>query len=52
MSLVQIIGLSLIKTTIVNSILTVKNSAENSSALTMAVGTSPVSAHLIIKQLC
>ena len=46
----QVIGLSLIKTTVVNSILTVKKFAENSSALT--VGTSPVSARLIIKQLC
>lgn len=50
----QITGMALVQTTIVNSILTVRNPAGNSPALTitpLAGGTRPVSAHLVITQL-
>ncbi len=48
----QIVGLALVTTTSVNSILTVRNPAGNTPALTItprAGGTRPVSAHLVIK---
>jgi hypothetical protein len=50
----QIVGMSLVTTTVINSILTVRNPATNSLALTMtpfAGGTVPVSAHLLITQI-
>ena len=50
----QIVGMSLVTTTGTNSILTVRNPANNSTALTItpiAGGTMPVSAQLIITQL-
>ncbi|WP_312563237.1 hypothetical protein, partial [Anaerospora sp.] len=50
----QIVGLALVTTTVINSILTVRNPAGNSTALTitpLAGGTRPVSAHLVITQL-
>ncbi len=50
----DIIGMSIITTTEVNSILTVRNPAGNSTALTitpLAGGTRPVSAHLVITQI-
>jgi len=50
----DIIGISIITTTEVNSILTVRNPAGNSTALTitpLAGGTRPVSAHLVITQI-
>ncbi len=50
----QIEGLSLIETTTINSILTVRNPAANSTALTItpnAGGTQQVSAHLVITQI-
>jgi hypothetical protein len=50
----QITGEALVQTTVVNSILTVRNPAGNSTALTitpLAGGTRPVSATLIIEQL-
>jgi len=50
----QIIGLAILETTSINSILTVRNPADNSTALTitpLAGGTQPVSAHLVITQL-
>ena len=50
----DIIGLSIVTTTSVNSILTVRNPAGNSTALTitpLAGGTRPVSAHLVITQI-
>ena len=50
----QIVGVSLVTTTVINSILTVRNPAGNSTALTvtpLAGGTSSVSAHLVITQL-
>jgi hypothetical protein len=50
----QITGESLVQTTTVNSILTVRNPAGNSTALTitpLAGGTRPVSASLIVEQL-
>jgi hypothetical protein len=50
----QIIGLAYVKTTTVDSILTVRNPAGNSPALTitpLAGGTRSVSAHLTIKQI-
>lgn len=50
----QIVGLSIITTTVVNSILTVRNPSGNSTALTitpLAGGTRPVSAHLKILRL-
>lgn len=50
----DIIGMSIVTTTSVNSVLTVRNPAGNSTALTitpLAGGTRPVSAHLVITQL-
>ena len=50
----QIVGVALVQTTVVNSILTVRNPAGNSTALTitpLAGGTRPVSAHLVITQI-
>ena len=50
----QIIGMALVTTTTINSILTVRNPADNAAALTItpsAGGTLPVSAHLVITQL-
>jgi hypothetical protein len=50
----QIVGMALVTTTITNSILTVRNPAGNSTALTitpLAGGTRPVSAHLVIMQI-
>ena len=50
----DIVGISIITTTEVNSILTVRNPAGNSTALTitpLAGGTRPVSAHLVITQI-
>ena len=50
----QLTGMSLVTTTVINSILTVRNPAGNSTALTitpLAGGTSPVSAHLVITQI-
>jgi hypothetical protein len=50
----QIIGVSLVTTTVTNSVLTVRNPAANSTALTItpiAGGTRSVSAHLVITQL-
>jgi hypothetical protein len=50
----QISGMALVTTTIVNSLLTVRNPAGNSTALTItpsAGGTKPISAHLVITQI-
>ena len=50
----QIIGLSILATTTINSILTVRNPADNLTALTitpLAGSTQPVSAHLVITQI-
>src|SRR5579859_5573291 len=50
----QIVGMSLVTTTVINSVLTVRNPAANSTALTMtpfAGGASPVSAQLVITQV-
>lgn len=50
----QIVGMALISTTAANSILTLRNPADNASALTVtpnAGGTLPVSAHLVIMQI-
>lgn len=50
----QIMGMALVQTTVINSILTLRNPAGNSTALTMtplAGGTRPVSAHLFITQI-
>ena len=50
----QIIGMCIITTTTINSILSVVNPTGNSTALTItpvAGGTHPVSAHLVITQL-
>ena len=50
----QIVGMSLVQTTGVNSALTVRNPAGNSTALTitpLAGGTRPVSAHLAITEI-
>ncbi|KAF5069747.1 hypothetical protein DSECCO2_229320 [anaerobic digester metagenome] len=50
----QIVGIALIRTTVSNSILTVRNPASESTALTitpLAGGTEPVSAHLVILQI-
>ncbi|WPC41510.1 DNRLRE domain-containing protein [Clostridium sp. JS66] len=49
----QIVGMALVQTTVINSILTVRNPASESTALTitpLAGGTEPVSAHLVITQ--
>ena len=50
----QIVQMAIIETTSVNSILTVRNPADNSTALTitpLAGGTDAVSAHLVIIQI-
>ena len=50
----QIIGMAIVETTSINSILTVRNPAGNAAALTItsvAGGPRPVSAHLVITQL-
>lgn len=50
----QIVGLAIVETSSVNSILTVRNPAGNAAALTitpLAGGTRPVSAHLVIMQI-
>ncbi len=50
----QIVGMALVTTTTINSILTVRNPAGNAAALTitpLAGGARPVSAHLIITQI-
>jgi hypothetical protein len=50
----QIVGMALVQTTVINSVLTVRNPAGNSTALTitpLAGGTRPVSAHLVITQI-
>jgi len=50
----EIVGIVLVTTTVVNSVLTVRNPAGNSTALTitpLAGGTRPVSAHLVITQI-
>lgn len=50
----QIVGMALVQTTVINSILTVRNPAGNATTLTitpLAGGTRPVSAHLVITQL-
>jgi hypothetical protein len=50
----QIVGMALVETTVINSILTVRNPASESTALTitpLAGGTEPVSAHLVIIRL-
>ena len=50
----QLVGTALVQTTLVNSIITVRNPAGNATALTItpiAGGTRPVSAHLVITRL-
>lgn len=50
----QIIGMAILETTTINSVLTVRNPADNSTALTitpLAGGTQQVSAHLVITQI-
>ena len=50
----QIVGMALVQTTVINSLLTVRNPASESTALTitpLAGGTEPVSAHLVITQI-
>ena len=50
----QIVGMSIVSTTEINSILTVRNPAGNAAALTItpfAGGTRSVSAHLVITQI-
>ncbi len=50
----QIVGIAIVTTTAVNSVLTVRNPAGNAAALTvtpLAGGTRPVSAHLTIIQI-
>jgi hypothetical protein len=50
----QIVGMSLVSTTLINSVITVRNPGGNTTALTItpkAGGASPVSAHLIITQI-
>ncbi|MBR1931516.1 MAG: collagen-like protein, partial [Lachnospiraceae bacterium] len=50
----QIIGMAIVTTTVINSILTIRNPAGNATALTitpLAGGTRPVSAHLVIIQI-
>ena len=50
----QIIGMAIVTTTTINSILTVRNPADNTTALTItpnAGGTEPVSAHIVIMQI-
>ena len=50
----QIIGMAIVTTTVINSILTVRNPAGNAPVLTItpsAGGTRPVSEHLVILQI-
>ena len=50
----QIVGMAIVETTTVDSVLTVRNPAGNAAALTitpLAGGTRPVSAHLVIIQI-
>ncbi|WP_257142887.1 collagen-like protein, partial [Bacillus pseudomycoides] len=50
----QIVGVALVQTSVINSILTVRNPASESTALTitpLAGGTESVSAHLVITRL-
>jgi hypothetical protein len=50
----QIVGMALVQTTVINSVLTVRNPAGNSTALTitpLAGGTRSDSAHLVIMQI-
>ena len=50
----QIVGMAIVTTTDINSVLTVRNPAGNAAALTitpLAGGTRPVSAHLVITQI-
>ena len=50
----QIVGMAIITTTTINSILTVRHPAGSAAALTitpLAGGTRPVSAHLVITQI-
>ena len=50
----QIVGMAIISTSVVNSVLTVRNPAGNATALTitsLAGGTRAVSAHLVITQI-
>ena len=50
----QIVGMAIVTTTAVDSVLTVRNPAGNAAALTvtpLAGGTRPVSAHLVITQI-
>lgn len=50
----QIVGMAIVDTTVINSILTVRNPAGNAAALgitPLAGGTRPVSAHLVIVQI-
>jgi hypothetical protein len=50
----QIVGLALVRTSVINSILTVRNPASETTALTItpsAGGTEPVSAHLVITRI-
>ncbi len=50
----QIIGMAIVETTVINSVLTVRNPEGTAAALTitpLAGGTRPVSAHLVITQI-
>lgn len=50
----KIVGMAIVETTTINSILTVRNPSGNSTALTItpnAGGAQPVSAHLVIVQI-
>lgn len=50
----EIVGMAIVSTTAVNSVLTVRNPAGNAASLTitpLAGGTRPVSAHLVITQI-
>lgn len=51
---IQIIEMTIVTTTTINSVLTVRNPADNAAALTitpLAGGIEPVSAHLVILQI-
>ncbi len=50
----QIVGMAIVETTVINSILTVRNPSGTAAALTitpLAGGTRPVSAHLVITRI-
>lgn len=50
----QIVGMYIIETTTINSVITVRNPSANATALTITPnsgGTQPVSAHLVITQI-